>query len=113
MLYVNPKVLEQADAMDKPFKRGAKLKALQCIPVGLKDNIDTADMPGAGHFGPSITRQYAIRIFLVGRTHSRSHAFHQASEPSRQTLSEGERSPNGSPMGICGYLSENRRQQSY
>ena len=41
MLYVNPKVLEQADAMDKQFKRDAKLKPLQCIPVVLKDNFDT------------------------------------------------------------------------
>jgi amidase len=48
MLYVNPKVLEQADAMDEQFKRGAKLKPLQCIPVVLKDNFDTADMPTTG-----------------------------------------------------------------
>ncbi|MGD1024029.1 MAG: amidase family protein [Candidatus Sulfotelmatobacter sp.] len=48
MLYVNPKVLEQADAMDKQVKRGTKLKPLQCIPVVLKDNFDTADMPTTG-----------------------------------------------------------------
>jgi amidase len=52
MLYVNPKVLEQADAMDKQLKlatkRGTKLKPLQCIPVVLKDNYDTADMPTTG-----------------------------------------------------------------
>jgi amidase len=48
MLYVNPKVLEQADAMDKQLKRGTKLKPLQCIPVVLKDNFDTADMPTTG-----------------------------------------------------------------
>ena len=48
MLYVNPKVLEQADAMDKLLKRGTKLKPLQCIPVVLKDNFDTADMPTTG-----------------------------------------------------------------
>jgi len=48
MLYVNPKVLEQADAMDQLFKRGAKLEPLQCVPVVLKDNFDTADMPTTG-----------------------------------------------------------------
>ena len=52
MLYVNPKVLEQADAMDQELERGAKLgpqlKPLQCIPVVLKDNFDTADMPTTG-----------------------------------------------------------------
>jgi len=56
LLYVNPKVLEQADAMDKQLKLGAEhgtrlatqLKPLQCIPVVLKDNFDTADMPTTG-----------------------------------------------------------------
>lgn len=48
MLYVNPKALEQADAMDKAFKRGVKLKPLQCIPLVLKDVFDTADMPTTG-----------------------------------------------------------------
>ena len=48
MLYVNPKALEQAEAMDKAFKRGAKLKPLQCIPLVLKDLFDTADMPTTG-----------------------------------------------------------------
>ena len=52
MLYVNTKVLEQADAMDQQLKRGAKLgnqlTPLQCIPVVLKDNFDTTDMPTTG-----------------------------------------------------------------
>lgn len=45
MLYVNPKALQQADAMDLEFKRTGKLKPLGCIPVVLKDNYDTAEMP--------------------------------------------------------------------
>ena len=45
MLYVNPKALEQADAMDAEFKRTGKLKPLGCIPIVLKDNFDTKDMP--------------------------------------------------------------------
>ena len=45
MLYVNPQALQQADAMDQEFKRTRKLKPLGCIPVVLKDNYDTADMP--------------------------------------------------------------------
>jgi Asp-tRNA(Asn)/Glu-tRNA(Gln) amidotransferase A subunit family amidase len=48
MLYVNPKALGEADAMDKEFHRTGKLKPLQCIPVVLKDNYDTADMPTTG-----------------------------------------------------------------
>jgi amidase len=45
MLYVNPQALQQADAMDQEFKRTGKLKPLGCIPVILKDNYDTMDMP--------------------------------------------------------------------
>src|ERR1700730_17646455 len=45
MLYINPGSLEQADAMDREFKQTHKLKPLGCIPILLKDNFDTADMP--------------------------------------------------------------------
>src|SRR6202051_1646855 len=45
MLYINPQSLQQADAMDQEFKRTHKLKPLACVPIVLKDNFDTADMP--------------------------------------------------------------------
>jgi amidase len=45
MLYVNPRSFEEADAMDQEFERTHKLKPLGCIPIVLKDNFDTADMP--------------------------------------------------------------------
>src|ERR1700681_4457855 len=45
MLYINPASLKQADAFDQDFKRTHKLKSLGCIPIVLKDNFDTADMP--------------------------------------------------------------------
>src|SRR4030088_682251 len=45
MLYINPQSLQQADAMDQEFKRTHKLKPLSCVPIVLKDNFDTADMP--------------------------------------------------------------------
>jgi amidase len=45
LLYVNPRSLEQADEMDREFKRTGKLKPLGCIPIVLKDNFQTADMP--------------------------------------------------------------------
>jgi amidase len=45
ILYINPASLEQADAMDQGFKRTRKLKPLSCIPIVLKDNFETADMP--------------------------------------------------------------------
>src|SRR3979490_866061 len=45
MLYINPASLEQADAFDRDFQRTRKLKPLGCVPIVLKDNFDTADMP--------------------------------------------------------------------
>jgi amidase len=45
MLYVNPRAIEQADDFDREFKRTGKLKPLGCIPIVLKDNFHTADMP--------------------------------------------------------------------
>src|SRR5712675_2697050 len=45
MLYINPAILRQADAMDEEFQRSHKLKPLGCVPIVLKDNFDTADMP--------------------------------------------------------------------
>ncbi len=45
MLYINPASLEQADALDQDFQRTHKLKPLGCVPIVLKDNFDTADMP--------------------------------------------------------------------
>src|ERR1700722_17976388 len=45
MLYVNPRGLQQADAMDQEIKRTGKMKSLECIPIVLKDNFDTVDMP--------------------------------------------------------------------
>lgn len=48
MLYVNPNALQQAEALDKQFRPGAKLKPLYCVPLVLKDVFDTADMPTTG-----------------------------------------------------------------
>jgi amidase len=45
MLYINPKSIEQADAFDREYSRTHSLGLLGCIPIVLKDNFDTADMP--------------------------------------------------------------------
>src|SRR5712675_619532 len=45
MLYINPEILKQADAFDQEFQTTHKLKPLGCVPIVLKDNFDTADMP--------------------------------------------------------------------
>lgn len=41
----NPKALEQARALDEQWRRGGPAGPLHCIPVLLKDNINTRDMP--------------------------------------------------------------------
>ncbi|MDB5761461.1 MAG: amidase [Herminiimonas sp.] len=48
ILYLNPKALEQADAMDRQFRQSGKMAPLHCIPTVLKDNYNTADMPTTG-----------------------------------------------------------------
>src|SRR5437867_12698195 len=49
IITINPKALEQAAEMDRlaPANK-LTLRALHCIPIVLKDNYDTADMPTTG-----------------------------------------------------------------
>jgi amidase len=42
---VNPKAIETAAALDAQRQTSGRMGSLHCIPVLLKDNIDTADMP--------------------------------------------------------------------
>jgi amidase len=44
-IYVNPRAVEEARALDAARKRGVPMGPLYGIPVLLKDNIDTKDMP--------------------------------------------------------------------
>lgn len=45
---LNPKALEEADALDAAFKEKGFTGSLHGIPVLLKDNVDTFDMPTTG-----------------------------------------------------------------
>jgi len=44
-IYLNPNALDEARAIDAGRKRGVPMGPLYGIPVLLKDNIDTGDMP--------------------------------------------------------------------
>jgi amidase len=44
-IYLNPNALEEARAIDDQRRRGHKTNPLFGIPILLKDNIDTSDMP--------------------------------------------------------------------
>jgi amidase len=48
MITVNPKALETARALDAERKATGPRSPLHGIPVVLKDNFDTADMPTTG-----------------------------------------------------------------
>ncbi|MFC1876057.1 amidase family protein [Thermodesulfobacteriota bacterium] len=48
VIYINPKALEEADALDQTFAAGGLSGSLHGIPVLLKDNVDTYDMPTTG-----------------------------------------------------------------
>jgi Asp-tRNA(Asn)/Glu-tRNA(Gln) amidotransferase A subunit family amidase len=67
ILYLNPKALEQADALDKQFKQTGKLAPLHCIPTVLKDNYDTADMPTTGGSASLAGAQPAKDAFALAR----------------------------------------------
>jgi Asp-tRNA(Asn)/Glu-tRNA(Gln) amidotransferase A subunit family amidase len=67
MLYLNPHVLEQADALDREFKRTRKMAPLHCIPTVLKDNYNTADMPTTGGSASLAGAQPAQDAFVVKR----------------------------------------------
>jgi amidase len=64
---VNPKALEIADALDAQWQRSGPAGPLHCIPVLLKDEINTADMPTT--LGSAVLRNAIPRndAFLVKR----------------------------------------------
>ncbi|MCB2169027.1 MAG: amidase [Deltaproteobacteria bacterium] len=48
VITINPKALEEADALDRKFVAGGLSGPLHGVPVMLKDNCDTMDMPTTG-----------------------------------------------------------------
>jgi amidase len=68
LLTLNPKAIETAGEMDRTYARdGLRGRPLHCIPVILKDNYDTSDMPTTGG---AVTLAHSIPLedgFIVKR----------------------------------------------
>ncbi len=45
IILINKNAIKKAEALDSEFYKTGKLRPLHCVPVILKDNFDTADMP--------------------------------------------------------------------
>ncbi|HEX7024798.1 MAG TPA: amidase, partial [Gemmatimonadales bacterium] len=45
LIAVNPRALETADSLDRRFRTGGPAGPLHCIPVIVKDNFETTDLP--------------------------------------------------------------------
>ena len=45
LIVLNPDALKTADSLDARFKRGGPIGALHCIPMIVKDNFETRDLP--------------------------------------------------------------------
>ena len=48
LITINPNALRRADELDRAYQRGGLTGALHGIPMIVKDNYDTADMPTSG-----------------------------------------------------------------
>jgi len=48
IVYINPNALQRAQALDEEQAAGGVLRSLHCLPVLVKDNFDTYDMPTTG-----------------------------------------------------------------
>src|SRR5215467_8454462 len=45
ILTLNPKALTEADARDADYAKSGPVGPLHCVPIVLKDNYNTADLP--------------------------------------------------------------------
>jgi hypothetical protein len=64
---LNPNAVAQPEALDRKAAAGEATGALFCVPVAVKDNFDTYDMPTAGvspiHFGIIMAVNLSIGMY--------------------------------------------------
>jgi amidase len=71
IITVNPKAMETAAAMDRQYQANrAGVGALHCVPLVLKDNFNTADMPTTGGNVSMKDSRPAADAFIVAKLRS-------------------------------------------
>src|SRR5580704_8325817 len=67
IITLNPKALEEADGLDRQYKRSGPVGPLHGIPILVKDEIDTAGMPTT--LGSLVFKNYQppMDAFVVAR----------------------------------------------
>jgi Asp-tRNA(Asn)/Glu-tRNA(Gln) amidotransferase A subunit family amidase len=68
VIAVNPKAMDTASELDRQYKANrAGVGPLHCIPIVLKDNFDTVDMPTTGGYVGMKRSQPKADAFTVRR----------------------------------------------
>lgn len=70
ILTPNASALAEADALDAAFARGGAVGPLHCVPIVLKDNYNTADLPTTGGSASLAGTQPGKDAFVVARLRS-------------------------------------------
>lgn len=114
IITLNPKALDVADALDEQILAGNATGPLFCVPVLLKDNYDTADMPTTGgslaladskpsEDAPSVTALKNAGAVILGKSNLHELALEGISVSSLagQTINpyDSTRTPGGSSGG--------------
>jgi amidase len=69
ILTLNPNALAEADELDAQYARAGLTGPLHCIPMLLKDNYNTADMPTTGGSAALAGSQPRADAFVVAKLH--------------------------------------------
>jgi len=83
---VNPRALEEADRLDDAYAASGPVGPLHCVPVLLKDQVETSDMPTtygsavftgfvSGRDATIVTRMRDAGAIILGKTNMGEYAF--------------------------------------